>query len=95
MRCKRCGAILRHFLIANGGKNYYRCDRGLGHVGIRKVGNTMVQFSSWFTPCNTIHDDKGQVVPDDTLLSFMVWDDNANRGRGAMVAELFKVGRQL
>jgi len=33
MRCPNCGGIISHFLIANGGRNYYICRTGL--TGIR------------------------------------------------------------
>jgi hypothetical protein len=55
MRCNECGSIMQHFLIAEGGKNFYRCTRPL--TKMNKDGSR-----GKFILCETVQDATGEVI---------------------------------
>ena len=67
MRCPNCGGIMSHFLIANGGRNYYICRTGL--TGIRD-DRLPVRGDARIFPCHTVLDEDGKVVEPGTILVY-------------------------
>ena len=65
MRCKNCGGLPQHFLIANGGKNFYQCHTGL--TTMRHDGSRSPRIRL----CDTMHNERGEIVPAGTRLGFM------------------------
>ena len=55
---------MHHFLLANGGKNYYRCFTGL--TGFDEFGNR----KPYIYLCNTVQDEQGKIVPAGSTLAY-------------------------
>lgn len=83
MRCKNCGDMMHHFLLAEGGKNFYRCQTGLTSFEKDNRGRIVGRKSN-INPCGTIQDAQGKVLPIGTSLAYI------SEGR----VELYKVDRE-
>ena len=75
MRCRNCGGMMHHFLIAEGGRNYYQCYTGL--TGFEKDSSGQ----SHIHPCKTVQDEQGNIIPVGANLAYI------SEGK----AELFRV----
>ena len=75
MRCRNCGGMMHHFLIAEGGRNYYQCYTGL--TGFEGDGGRQSRIYL----CKTVQDEQSNIIPVGTNLAYI------SEGK----AELFRV----
>lgn len=64
MRCKKCGDLIQRFLLADGGRWYFRCNNALSGFDLEGTRTHLY-------PCDCIQDEYGKIVTKGTLLAYI------------------------